>query len=269
MNRSRVRALVAAGALLSAPLGAQQTNSVFLEDHTWTEVRDFLASGKSTIIVATAGQEQKGPHMVSGEHKYVITYTSDKIARALGDALVAPVITYVPEGSWTPPLRGHMAMAGSITLPEDRFVQLLIHTGRSLRAGGFKTVIFIGDSGGNQTGMKAATDSLNAAFGSDGGRALFVGDYYTKASADIRTYLQKQGFTLDVIGSHAGMVDTSELMYVDASLVRKDKLAPSGGGPNSGVSGDPTKASAELGKVVVQIKIDNALAQIRALKGGK
>ena len=149
---------------------------VFLEQLTWTEVRDLQKAGTKTIIIGTAGQEQKGPHMVTGEHKYVLTHTTERIARTLGDALVAPIITYVPEGSWDAPLRGHMAKAGSITLPEDRFVELLVHAGKSLKAGGFTTIILIGDSGGNQSGMKTAADQLNAAFGATG-RALFIGDY--------------------------------------------------------------------------------------------
>ncbi len=247
---------------------ASRATPVFLDELTWTEVRDLQRAGTTSIIIGTAGQEQKGPHMVTGEHKYVLQYTSERIARSLGNALVAPIITYVPEGSWDAPLRGHMAKAGSITLPEDRFVELLVHAGKSLFAGGFTTVILIGDSGGNQNGMKTAAEQLNAAGG--GKRAVFIGDYYTKSAADIRTYLGGLGFPLEAIGSHAGMVDTSELLFVNPSLVRRERLAPSGGSADSGVNGDPTKATAELGRALVQIKIDNALAQIRAnvSKGG-
>lgn len=250
-----------AGAQPSAPKAAPP---VFIDELTWTEIRDRMLAGTKTVIIGTAGQEQKGPHMVTGEHKYVLQHTTERIARTLGDALVAPIITYVPEGSWELPLRGHMAKAGSITLPEDRFIELLVHAAKSLRAGGFTTVILIGDSGGNQNGMKAAADQLNAAWKDAGGRAMFIGDYYTKSAADIRTYLGGLGFSLDAIGSHAGMVDTSELLFVNPALVRRDRLAPSGGSADSGVNGDPTKATAALGKSLVQIKIDNALAQIRA-----
>jgi creatinine amidohydrolase len=240
-------------------------DTVFLEELTWTELRELQRAGKTTVIIATAGTEQKGPHMVTGEHKYVITHAMEQVARQLGNALVAPVITYVPEGSWEPPLRGHMAKAGSITLPEDRFVDLLVHAGESLRAGGFTTVILIGDSGGNQPGMKAAAERLNASWLEQGPRALFISDYYAKSVEDMNRYLTGLGFTRQEIGSHAGMLDTSELMYVNPALVRREKLAPGGGFPDSGVSGDPTKATAEIGKALVQIKVDNAVAQIRAL----
>lgn len=248
----------------------QPAPPVFLEDLTWTEVRDRLAAGTRSIIVGTAGQEQKGPHMVDGEHKYVLTHTTERIARTLGDALVAPIITYVPEGSWDPP-RGHMTKPGTITLPDDRFLELLLHTGRSLKAGGFTQIIYIGDSGGNQAGMQKAAETLNAEWAGSGARALFIGDYYTKAGDAMRTFLQGKGFTTADIGSHAGMLDTSELLYVNPKLVRRERLAPNGGSRDSGVSGDPTKASAEIGAELLKIKIDHALTQIRALRaeGGR
>ena len=269
--RSLARALVGAALLPMAPSFAQGAlpagPPVFLDELTWTEVRDRQQAGTRSVIIGTAGQEQKGPHMVDGEHKFVLEHTTARIARTLGDALVAPIITYVPEGSWDPP-RGHMTKPGTITLPEDRFIQLLVDTGRSLKAGGFTQIIYIGDSGGNQTGMQKATAQLNAEWQGTGAQALFIGDYYTKAGDAMRSFLQGKGYTPADIGSHAGMLDTSELLYVNPKLVRTDRLAPNGGSRDSGVSGDPTKASAEIGAELLKIKIDHALAQIRSLRSG-
>lgn len=267
--RSTLLRTAAVALLVSLPaaLGAQSNTPVFLDELTWTEIRDRMQAGTRSVIIGTAGQEQKGPHMVDGEHKWVLTHTTERIARTLGDALVAPILTYVPEGSWEPPLRGHMAKPGSITLPEDRFVDVLLHAGRSLKAGGFTQIIYIGDSGGNQRGMQKAAEQLNAEWGGSA-RALFIGDYYTKAGEDMRVMLRAKGYTDEDIGSHAGMLDTSELLYVNPKLVRKERLARSGGGPDSGVNGDPTKASAEIGAELLKIKIDNALNQIRTLRAG-
>src|SRR5262245_46493652 len=114
----------------TAPAG-KPPDTVTLEELTWAEVRDLVKNGTTTVIIGTAGTEQKGPHMVDGEHKFVIEYTADKIARGLGKTLVAPVVTYVPEGSWEN-IGGHMAKPGTITLPDDRFVDLLVNAGRSL-----------------------------------------------------------------------------------------------------------------------------------------
>lgn len=237
-------------------------DSVFLEEFTWDELKVLIERGKTTVLIPTAGTEQKGPHMVMGEHKFALEYTTNHIARALGNAIVAPIITYVPEGSWESK-RGHMSKAGTITLPDDRFQLLLTHTARSLKAGGFRDVLLIGDSGGNQAGMKAVVDALNVEWKGSGTRAHFIGDYYTKSAADVRTFLSSLGHSEAEIGSHAGMVDTSELMFINPSLIRWDKLANGGGFPDSGVSGDPTKATPELGMRILRIKIDNAIAQIR------
>ena len=247
--------------------GGAPPDTVFLEDLTWAEARDLVAAGTTTIIVGTAGTEQKGPHMADGEHRFVMEYAAEKIARALGRTLVAPVITYVPEGSWDP-LSGHMTKPGTITLPQDRFVDLLVNTGRSLKAGGFTTILFLGESGGNRNGMREAANQLNDLF-TGSARALWVDDYYTKAHADQRAYITKTlGIPAEQIGGHANIQDTSELLFVAPQHVRRNKIAPGGGYENSGVSGDPSKATAELGKIFVQIKIDNAVAQAKGLMAG-
>lgn len=97
---------------------SQNRPSVFLEELTWTEVREAIESGTTTIIIPTAGTEQNGPHMVLGKHRFIINAASERIANELGDTLVAPVVTYVPEGDVENP-RGHMTKAGTITLPNE------------------------------------------------------------------------------------------------------------------------------------------------------
>ena len=245
-----------ANAPATAP-ASKPPDSVFIEDLTWAEVRDLVAAGTTTVIIGTAGTEQKGPHMVDGEHKFVMEYAADKIARVLGKTLVAPVIAYVPEGSWENP-GGHMGKPGTITLPEDRFIELLVNTGRSLKSGGFKTILFLGESGGNRTGMRTAATRLNELFG-DSAKAYWIDDYYTKSHSDQNKYVTDHlKIPADQIGGHANILDTSEMMFVNPKHVRKDKLAPGGGYQNSGVSGDPTKSTPALGKIFIQIKVDNA-----------
>jgi len=247
--------------------GGVAPDAVFLEDLTWAEVRDLVKAGTTSVIIGTAGTEQKGPHMVDGEHKFVMEFAADKIARALGKTLVAPVVTYVPEGSWENP-GGHMGKPGTITLPEDRFIELLVSAGRSLKAGGFTTILFLGESGGNRTGMRTAAARLNDLW-KDTARAFWIDDYYTKSHTEQNTHItDTMGIPADQIGGHANLLDTSEMLFVNARHVRRDKIAPGGGYANSGVSGDPTRSSAELGKVFIDIKIRNAVAQITGLMAG-
>ena len=257
-----------ASAPATAPSG-KAPDTVLLEELTWAEVRDLIKAGTTTIIVGTAGTEQKGPHMVDGEHKFVMTYTGERIARAIGNTLVAPVVTYVPEGSWENP-GGHMAKPGTITLPDDRFVELLVNAGRSLKAGGFKTILFIGESGGNRNGMRDAVAKLTDLWKADASaRAFWIDDYYTKGHADQNKYVTEHvGIPADRIGNHANILDTSELLFVNPKHIRRARLTGNDY-ENNGVSGNnQSKSTPELGKAFLQIKIDNAVAQIKALMAG-
>ena len=246
--------------LLLAPVEAPDT--VFLEELTWTEVRDHLAAGKTTVIVASAGNEQNGPHMVLGKHEYIVRHAAERIARELGNALVAPIVTYVPEGAVDPP-SGHMRYPGTITLPNVYFMKICEYAARSLKAHGFTDIVFLGDSGGNQEGMKEVALALNAEWRGGKTRVHFVPEYYSENG--FREWLQSRGETEESIGNHAGISDTSQLLAVAPQHIRKDKLAKAGGFEGSGVSGDPTKATVEYGKKGVELKVETAVARIRKL----
>ena len=266
MHRVGAAATCAALALVACAQeeGAEAGSTVFIEEMTWTEIRDALDAGKTTVIVPTAGTEQNGPHMVMGKHRYIIDEASDRIARELGNALVAPSVTYVPEGGVDPP-SGHMRYPGTITLPNEYFMKVLEYAALSFRAHGFTDIVFIGDSGGNQGGMEEVANMLNEAWGGEGARVHFIGDYYS--ANGFRDWLIEQGETDETIGRHAGISDTSILLYVAPEHIREDQLAPGGGFEDSGVSGDPTRASAEYGSVGMDLRVDAAVRQIQAATG--
>ena len=155
---------------------AQTPDTVFLEELTWTEVREAIDSGTTTIIVPTAGTEQNGPHIVLGKHKYRMNAGSERIARALGNALVAPVMTYVQEGKIDPPT-SHMRYAGTISIPHDVFKAVLEYSARSLKVHGFTDILFIGDSGPNQRGMQEVSAMLNEEWASEEARVLYISDW--------------------------------------------------------------------------------------------
>jgi creatinine amidohydrolase len=255
-------AILTAALTMTATAFAQTPDTIFLEELTWTEVRDAVAAGTTTIIIPTAGTEQKGPHMVLGAHRFVVNHAADLIARHLGNALVAPVITHVPEGNLDPP-SGHMRYAGTITLPNEIFTQVIDYSVRSLAVHGFTDIILIGDSGGNQRGMKVVADRLNAEWMDGPVRVHFVGDYYS--NNEFRAWLESEGETAETIGGHAGLSDTSQLLHVAPEHIRDNRRAPQGGFNGSGVSGDPTRASAERGRRGIEIKVDAAINQINAL----
>jgi creatinine amidohydrolase len=261
------RSLVAAAALVVAVTAqAAAQDSVYIEELTWTEIRDAIKAGKTTVILPTGGTEQNGPHMVMGKHNFIIHHTAGEIAKTLGNALVGPVVAFVPEGNLDPP-SGHMRFPGAITLPEEHYQKLLEYTARSFKVNGFKDIVMIGDSGGNQKGMGAVAAMLNKEWAGTGVRVHFIPEYYS--SGRFSAYLEKQGYTKEQIGSHAGITDTSQLWYVNPTMIRPDKRANMGGFDGSGVTGDPTKASQELGKLGIQFKVDATIEALQKSMGPK
>jgi creatinine amidohydrolase/Fe(II)-dependent formamide hydrolase-like protein len=270
MTRTRlpVTTAVALGlALLSAhAVGAQtDTGDPFIEQMTWTEIRDAMAAGKTKVIVPIGGTEQNGPHMVMGKHNYVITFAAGEMAREMGDALVAPTVAWVPEGSYE--REGFGDKPGVITNPSPSYNNLLEAAARSLESHGFTEIIFIADSGGDQAGMDEVATRLNSEW-EGGPTTLFaLTDYYAKGQEWSRAWLMAEyGYDMETIGSHAGITDTSAVMYVFADGVRNDRRYRLGGRPDAGVTGDPTLATPEIGRMVVNFKVVAAMQQYRAIK---
>lgn len=243
--------------------------SVFLEELTWTEVRDAIRAGKTTIIVPVGGTEQSGPHMALGKHNVRARALAGKIAVALGNALVAPVVAYVPEGAIAPPA-GHMRFAGTISVPDDAFKGVLDGAARSFRQHGFTDVVLIGDHGGYQAQLKAVAARLNRDWAGTPARAHFIADYYRSAEIDYVQALRARGLSEAQIGLHAGAADTSLTLAIDPTLVRPERMAagPREGHAN-GVVGDPRPSSAALGQLGVDVIVANTVAAIRSALGGR
>lgn len=240
-------------------------NSVFLEDLTWVEVRDAIAAGKTTVIIPTGGTEQNGPIMAIGKHNYLVRYKAGEIAHALGDAIVAPVVAYVPEGDipGPAPASGHMRFPGTITTPEDAYEKVLEYAARSLRNAGFLDIAFIGDSGGNQAGQKAVAEMLNKEWAATKVRVHHISDYYPGRGDAIAA---ANGMSAEAIGSHAGSQDTTSLLYINPGMLRIDKFALGKANDGQGHVGDPRYSTAAIGKLILEAQIQDGASQIKKLR---
>jgi creatinine amidohydrolase len=243
-------------------LTAPMPDTVDMADMTWVEVRSAIERGYTVVIVPTGGIEQNGVHMVLGKHDYIVRRAANRIAQELGRTLVTPVVSFVPEGSYDPP-SGNMKFPGTLGVPEPVFAQVLEGLARSLKSAGFKTICFVGDHGGNQASQAAVAAKLNGEWADQATTVLHVADYYVD-DAQIK-YLRQMGETPATIGSHAGLIDTSELLAVHPQGVDLMRLAalPWTLQP-AGHSGDPTRASAAYGTALLEIRISAAVRQIKA-----
>jgi creatinine amidohydrolase/Fe(II)-dependent formamide hydrolase-like protein len=157
-----------------------------------------------------------------------------------------------------------MRYAGTISIPDDIFKSVLEYTARSLKVHGFTDILFIGDSGGNQTGMEEVAEALNQEWDHERTRVHFISDWYSSA-VTFRSMLKNQGETDETIGTHAGLYDTSLLLAVAPEHVRTEKMTQGKGMDIDGVIGDPTGASAEIGKIGMDIMHEAAMKQINRL----
>jgi creatinine amidohydrolase/Fe(II)-dependent formamide hydrolase-like protein len=249
--------------VLAATAEAQPPDTVFLEDLTWTELRHAIQSGKTTVIIPIGGTEENGPQMALGKHNIRVRILSDRIARALGNAIVAPVIAYVPEGQIHPPT-GHMGFPGTITVPADAFEQTLTGAARSMKSAGFRDIVFLGDHGGYQRLEETVAVGLNRRWAKSEVRAHALLEYYRASYEGFNLILEKRGYPPAEIGTHAGLADTSLTLALAPKLVRQD-LLHSGAkfGPKDGVYGDPRRSSAALGELGVKEIVARTVATIR------
>jgi creatinine amidohydrolase/Fe(II)-dependent formamide hydrolase-like protein len=247
----------------NSPRVIDGVDTVFMEEMTWMEIRDAMKAGKDTVIVGSGGLEQNGPYLVSAKHNIVLRATTEALARKLGNALVSSIIQFVPEGDIDPPT-GHMKYPGSISLTAATFEALLTDVASSLKTNGFRTIVFIGDSGGNQAGMKKVAEALSAKWAAAGAltRVYFIPEYYQYPALQewIETGL---GIKQVDEGLHDDYAISSMMALVDPNFIRLKQRVAKGKDSINGVKLSPLSATQANARKIVEHRID---ATIDALK---
>ncbi|MFT8711704.1 creatininase family protein [Komagataeibacter rhaeticus] len=255
--------LLACAMAAAAPARAATPDTVDFAALTWTEIRDALRGGETSIIIPVGGTEQSGPYIAVGKHDVRAMILARRIARQAGHALVAPVIAYVPEGG-TSPRTSHMRFPGTISVTPATFRALLADAAESFRVQGFSRVVLIGDHGGYQKDLRAVADLLNRRWRGLGAHVLYIPAYYDVVPGAYATWLRNHGHAAEV-GMHADLSDTSLMLALDPALVRAQALAtaplPT---PAQGVyGGDPRRADAALGQVGANMQVSAAVAAMQ------
>ena len=241
------------------------SDSYWIEALTYLEVRDRIAAGTTTAIIATGGIEENGPFLATGKHNYILEAICPELARELGDALCAPIVRFVPEGDISPP-SGAMHFPGSFSVRDETYQALLEDIANSLKQHGFKNIVFIGDSGGNQRGMQATVQALNEAWSDSGVRAHFIVEFYSPGWEDTENY------TAEVLGVEESSSDghhddiwvTAMMMVTDPGSVRHQQRLDADLASINGVDISDLAKTTELGRKMVAFRARQAAAAIRA-----
>lgn len=231
---------------MARPIDAH--NSVWIEELTWLEVRDAIRAGKTTVIIPTGGVEQNGPYLATGKHNVILRATAEATARKLGNALVAPIVAFVPEGQIDPP-SGMMRFPGTIGVSDDTFKRLLLDIASSLRAHGFRDILLIGDSGGNQTPMQQVAALLSGQW-TDGKTAIhYIPEYYDWPGR--QNWLRARGINEVDEGIHDEFSADAIMMVVDPTTVRMKERIAAGKFAIHGVALAPAERTIALGRQLV------------------
>jgi creatinine amidohydrolase/Fe(II)-dependent formamide hydrolase-like protein len=245
---------------LDSPRPIDAVDSVWIEDLTWMEVRDAMKAGKTTVLIPTGGVEQNGPYLVTGKHNVVLKATSEAIARKLGNTLIAPIVAFVPEGDIDPPTI-HMPYPGTISLTEETYQRLLIDICASFRKHGFEHIVLIGDSGGNQAGLKAVAKQLNEKWEGKTSRVHYIAEYYNYP--DVSKWLKSQGIVEKDEGLHDDFAITATMMTVDPKSVRMKERLKAGKFSINGIELAPAEKTIEWGKKSVDLRAEATVKAVR------
>jgi hypothetical protein len=254
---------------LEAPRPIGAGDSLWTEELTWMEVRDALKAGTTTVIIGTGGVEQNGPYLAGGKHNFVLATVLPEIAKTIGRTLIAPIVKFVPEGAIEPAPRGHMAYPGTISVEQATYEALLTDICRSYKAHGFRDIILIGDSGGNQRGMQNVASALNKKWEAEAARVHYLPEYYTEDQWSY-DFLKSQGIVqIDKTpppgqpadrrtdtrnGMHDDIYYEAQTAVQSPALIRAEQRMKAGLFTLHGVDLAPVSRTVELGRKLAQYR---------------
>jgi creatinine amidohydrolase/Fe(II)-dependent formamide hydrolase-like protein len=252
-----------------APRPIDALDSVWLEELTWMEIRDAVAGGATTALVLTGGVESNGPYLAAGKHNYSNVVMGEAVARELGNALVAPIVTLEPGRP------GRDVSIGSTgpMVSQETYVAWLTDIGDSLRGMGFTEIYYLGDSGGNQRGQQAAADALNATYGGEPAVFHHVAEFYNHEQ--VRQYIQEElgipeqmeyGASRGSDGIHDELSITSVLSVYDPEVVRHEQRLAADLASINGIDISDIEWTQELGRKVVAFRTGLTVAAIREFR---
>jgi creatinine amidohydrolase/Fe(II)-dependent formamide hydrolase-like protein len=269
--------IISASAVYSQSIPVSKTTTrqsfVELEMMTWPELKRAIhEENRTTALVYNGGTEQRGPQNINGGHTLMGRPTVKAIAEKLGNAIAAPVLPFSVNNA-------NVDLPGTIGLTGPVFAAVNEQVAEQLIRNGFKNIVLMGDHGDGQQELNEVAKKLDEKYSQQGIRVVYCGDVYTKANDDFDAWLAAHGYPPS---THAGIPDTSEMLYLggDKGWVRKDLVVTALGDPplksgeqrdpkvrpiNNGISGDARGSTAALGKRLFNMKVDDAVSQIRQL----
>jgi creatinine amidohydrolase/Fe(II)-dependent formamide hydrolase-like protein len=217
----------------------------------------------------TGGIESNGPYLVTGKHNFVLEAVGESIARRLGNALLAPVMTIEPGNPET------ASSPGGIRLSQETYMAVMRDMATSMKAQGFTNILLFGDSGGNQRGMEAVANELNEAWRGSGSRAHYIREYYyediwscefLKNELNIHQQPDDCSATRDLY--HDDVHYSSIVATTDPARIRVEQRMKTDQLSINGVSLAPLDRTLEVGRRLIEYRTDITVRAIQKAISG-
>lgn len=246
----------------NTPRPIAAVDSVWIEELTWMEVRDAIREGKTSAIIAAGSTEQNGPYVPTGKHVLVLRATTEAIARKLGNALLAPMMPFEPGAFSTSP--------GTLQVRQETYEALIEDEANGLKMNGFKNVILIGDSSGNQRGLASVATKLSKEWADSGARIHYIKEYYDSwqaadgswAALGVPVPKDKDGKNVSdgihddySVNAIISTVNPTSIRYKERVAAKKDSI---NGQPIS-----PISKTIENGRKLVEVRANIAVEAIK------
>jgi len=175
-----------------------------LFEMTRPEVEQAIADGFDTAIVPLGSTEQHGLHLPLGTDAILGEALGERVARGLGNALLAPALTIGCS-------EHHLDFAGSLTLKKETFTEVVADVCRSLAHHGFDHVALIPTHGGNFAPLAKAVQAIRSELS---GVNLIAYTDLMGFMEEIFQVGQTCEVTPEQAGIHAGEFETSLMLAV-------------------------------------------------------
>lgn len=262
-------------------------DKILYDDLTWPEVNQAVTAGK-VVLLPIGSTEQHGHHLPLDVDNFLARSVCIHTARrAPREILVMPTIPYGYN-------EHALDFPGTIHVAYQHFIAYCLDVVKSVAHAGFDRIVIIDGHGSNEHLCEFI--ARRATLETD---ALIASTMWTNLAVEAFESVRESG---PGGAAHACELETSAYLYLDPSKVEMDRAQDHYGGAAgregskflhvdltqrigpmkvvrwtssatpTGVSGAPTLATAEKGKVTVEGAAENLLAfirEFRALEKGK
>jgi creatinine amidohydrolase len=240
-------------------------DNLWMSELTILEMRDLVrVYGYTTALILNGTMEANGPYLTTGKHNHVLKVTGDAIARTLGRTLIAPIVMLDADNPAT------TTQPGRLVLSEATLAAVLKDMVTSLKAQGFTEVFLIGDSGSNQTMLRAVAADLGKTWAGQQFTVAHIPEYYNYG--DVLKYendvLGIKELNKDLDGYHDDYYISSLIMNDSPRHVRYSERVKVG---LDHINSVPLLLDQALaaGRKIAQFRADATVAAIQKLRGAK